>query len=324
MKSLRYKIFLYTLAPLFVVLFSVSIISIYNKSLTEHKILIERLNTYRYLLESGDLTFETSKDKEQLSSLLGEKIEFSRIIDSDRNILFSSEIDDNTLSSKEDAHNIEDAFNGVDIIKNDYHYGDKSLTVVFSPIVVNGKIVAVIHQGISNEDSASRIWGYSMFIITINIIGIIISFVFIFFLLNISILDRILKLKKFAMDIESGNLNSQIDVGSQDEIGELSTIFNSMTKKLRESYTVLEEKIKERTRELEEERGSLERKVSERTIQLEKMKNDLKEMVRERTKKLNDKLDELQRINKLMINRELKMIELKKEIDILKNNKIIN
>lgn len=44
----------------------------------------------------------------------------------------------------------------------------------------------------------------------------------------------------------------------------------------------------------------------------------LEQTVQERTHELNQKLDELEKMNKLMIDRELKMVELKKEIDDLK------
>ena len=44
---------------------------------------------------------------------------------------------------------------------------------------------------------------------------------------------------------------------------------------------------------------------------LQSAKRQLEEKVRERTKELNDKLYELEKFNKVAVNRELKMIELK-------------
>lgn len=62
----------------------------------------------------------------------------------------------------------------------------------------------------------------------------------------------------------------------------------------------------------------LEKKVLERTAELEGLKNDLEKIVEERTKELEEKVKELERFQGLMVGREIKMIELKKEIEKLK------
>ncbi len=83
-------------------------------------------------------------------------------------------------------------------------------------------------------------------------------------------------------EISAGNLDKRVKITSQDEIGTLGNAFNNMAEKLQSLYTGLEQQVKERTVVLEE-----------KTAELEKM-------------------------NKLMVGRELKMIELKKEIATLK------
>ena len=119
--------------------------------------------------------------------------------------------------------------------------------------------------------------------------------------------------------VTGGDLNKKVKIESKDEIGQLGVAFNQMTDKLRESYTSLEGKIKERTNELEVEKGSLEKKVLERTAELQSLKDELEKDVLERTNELNTKLVEVEQMNKLMSNRELKMIELKGEIMDLQN-----
>lgn len=121
--------------------------------------------------------------------------------------------------------------------------------------------------------------------------------------------------------ITNGDLSKKIEIKATDEIGQLGVAFNEMTSKLKESYEVLESRITERTKELQEERGSLEKKVDERTSELEGLKNNLEKTVIERTKNLNSKVLELERMNDLMVGREIKMAELKKEIEKLKNKK---
>jgi methyl-accepting chemotaxis protein len=82
--------------------------------------------------------------------------------------------------------------------------------------------------------------------------------------------------------VAEGNLDYQLSASSDDELGVLASGFNSMTAKLKTSYSDLENKVKLRTEEL------------------------------------NQKLDELERMNKLMVGRELKMTEMKNEIEELK------
>jgi len=60
-------------------------------------------------------------------------------------------------------------------------------------------------------------------------------------------------------------------------------------------------------------RKSLEEQLAEHTRSLETI-------VAERTKELAGRVQELERINKVMVGREMKMIELKKEIDNLKKS----
>lgn len=60
------------------------------------------------------------------------------------------------------------------------------------------------------------------------------------------------KLEEAAMKVSSGDLRAQAEIISQDEIGGLAQIFNSMINQLRQLYEGLEQKVKERTQELAE------------------------------------------------------------------------
>lgn len=86
----------------------------------------------------------------------------------------------------------------------------------------------------------------------------------------------------------------------------------------------LEQTVKERTAEVEKTKLALEHTVTERTIELEKTKSELEKAVAERTEELNEKLLEAEEMNKLMVGRELKMIELKNEIAALKGQSLTN
>ncbi len=70
------------------------------------------------------------------------------------------------------------------------------------------------------------------------------------FLVSRSILNPIKNLQDGIIVIGKGDLAHKIQVTSKDEIGALATAFNEMTHKLEESYSILEDKVRERTTEL--------------------------------------------------------------------------
>ncbi len=92
-----------------------------------------------------------------------------------------------------------------------------------------------------------------------------------------------------------------------------------LVESLNRSKEELEDKVRERTKELEEAKTVLEIKVKARTRELEELNKTLEEQVKERTKELQERVNELERFHQLTIGRELRMIELKKEIKKLKN-----
>lgn len=100
---------------------------------------------------------------------------------------------------------------------------------------------------------------------------------------------------KAAEAVRSGNLDVQTNIKGKDEIGTLASIFDQMVVNIKNSRAELEKYSK-----------TLEQQVAERTKQLEESK-----------KTLEEKLVELERMNKLMVGREIKMTELKAQIDTL-------
>ncbi len=156
------------------------------------------------------------------------------------------------------------------------------------------------------EEAISQITNLALFIgILIFIIGFFLSF-----LLSRNITKPIISLRDAAIEIGKGNLDKEIQVKTKDEIGELAEALSQMTGDLKKSRKDIEEYSK-----------GLEEKIKERTKELSGLTENLDEQVKERTKELNQKIGDLERMNKLMINRELKMAELKKEIEELKKLK---
>lgn len=95
-------------------------------------------------------------------------------------------------------------------------------------------------------------------------------------------------LKKISLglkQIKEGKLGVKIDVKQKNEIGEIANNFNEMTSDLEKSRQQLEEYSK-----------------------------TLEEKVKSRTEELSEKVQEFEKMNNLMVGREVKMIELKKRI----------
>ena len=79
-----------------------------------------------------------------------------------------------------------------------------------------------------------------------------------------SISKPVTKLAQTTQAIAQGDFSLRVDIATDDEIGELAASFNNMAGKLKESYTDLEEKVKERTAKLSSANAKLEEEVAER------------------------------------------------------------
>jgi len=264
MLSLRYKILLLTIVPLALVLIFIGVLTINNKLNTEKTVLLERLSTYRTFIESGDISFETSADKIKLEALFNEKVEFSEIIGKNYEVMYSSENSTTPFMTAEDKTEIDDAFNGIETAKNiAASNGKKAAFVIISPLIVNNKVVAVLHQGISNEKSSQRIKAYMLYIILSIFGGIITCIVLISILSDKIILKNIYNLKNATLEIQKGNLDKKIELNTNDEIGELAETFNQMTIELKKSKEHLEKYNYNLEHEVDERTKELNRKVLE-------------------------------------------------------------
>jgi len=100
--------------------------------------------------------------------------------------------------------------------------------------------------------------------------------------------------------------------------GEMGSSFSSDLKK--RTIDLIKAK-EEATRAYEEAEGAkqvLEVRVRARTKELKELAESLEKKVEKRTEELQEKMEELQKFNKLSIGREIKMVELKDEIEYLK------
>ena len=146
---------------------------------------------------------------------------------------------------------------------------------------VLGEVYVYMTTSLMKEELMNAFWHRAYEMILINIFLIFVLIVG----LRIKVVNPVKKLKEAALKISKGNLNTKVQVRSKNELGDLALTFNQMTKDLKE----LNHTIAKHNKELERE-------------------------VEKRTEEINKKSNELESFNKIAVGRELKMIELKKEL----------
>lgn len=137
---------------------------------------------------------------------------------------------------------------------------------------------------------------------------------FIIIILNRNLVYPLQQLLQGTQKIIKGDFETKINVKTKDEIEDLANAFNEMVKNLKASQEFMEES-----------KAVLEIKVKARTRELKEMADNLEREVEQRTKELQRRLKELEKFHKLTVGREIRMVELKKEIkdleEKLKNKK---
>jgi len=166
--------------------------------------------------------------------------------------------------------------------------GAKVLRVI-TPVYIGGQRVGIYNIKLSLDPLEKVIAKTKKEFLLITLISILAIVGILSFSIKITVIDPIKQLLKGMDKIGSGGLDYRVRTKRQDEIGDLFSSLN-----------VMAEKLKDRTEALKREREGLAEKVAQKT------------------KELQEKVDDLEKFNKLTIGREIKMVELKKEIDKLK------
>jgi HAMP domain-containing protein len=286
--SIKFKVLIFTLFPLVVILLCIGILAVINKLESEQNLVVDRLSTYRSLLESGTLSFESLKDMEKLEVLLDEKVLHAEIIKKDRSVSYQTNTDTPEIRDQHLSPSIDEAFLGVETIEQIEEDGNQLLLFV-TPLIVNNKVVGVLRIDLSNDQITARVTQFTLFIFILVIVGILVCYFLITALLTSSIIKNIEDLKIAATNIEQGDLETPVTSPSHDEIGELAETLEQMRKEVKNSRK-----------------------------QLESANKNLESQVQDRTAQLKTKLDELESLNRFMVDREVKMVELKRELEELR------
>ncbi len=179
----------------------------------------------------------------------------------------------------------------------------KKMLSVTNPISAGGRTVGTYEIFLSLNDLDNTLKKtYIRFALSL-IIGVLLAVILGALLLRSLVLMPINKLNKAIKEFGRGNLQYRIHDYPDDEIGKVAKGFNQMSHSLEKRYEQLE---------------NLNQQLKERTTELEQLRDNLEEKVGSRTKELRGKVEELEAIQRVTTGRELKMMELKEEIQRLK------
>ncbi len=187
------------------------------------------------------------------------------------------------------------------------HEGEKAVEMVMPIEVLSGQPDYYVKYIVSFESFQKQM------LLMYRDIGI--SFILVFIFLTIisiifysNITKPIKELSELTKKIKEGDLSSKIETNGygKDEFGSLAEDFNVMIKELKKSQEEgkQEQKIIEENLKKELEKAEVEKKeINQEKVEIEK-----------KLAELEIKNKELEKTNKFMVDRELKMIELKKEL----------
>lgn len=248
--GLRWKIILLTMIPFLMVLIALSALTVQDKTQNERDLVLNRIDSYVNLLESGDLSFESVQQKEKLEKMFDERVISSELIGRGGSVIYAA----GTPEHEVDPELIENAFGGFMVTHTIQH--ETPVLISLYPIIVEETVVGVLHLELSFERSNERIKKYTFFILLLNAYGLVASFLLVWFLSQQIVINRLEALTDMSSEIGKGKLKQRIDIQSFDELGILASAFNNMAGELGRRKQQLDEergKVLDKVKELEEQ-----------------------------------------------------------------------
>jgi len=257
------------------------------------------------LLYSSQFKYNESDDREEVDDVLLESIagiedvRYIQVIEGDGSVKKTSLEEERGFDEKlvdvartaldTDKTQVRDGIIEGERVKKIVHPGKEGQVIVLASSV----------EDLLKEAKELAYMGYAWVFSTLLFIFFVFIVIFYF-----SVISPIKKICKEQEKIGRGKLRiDPIKPRGTKEVRSISHSFNRMVRRLR-GY---QEKM-------EEQKQVLEIRVNARTKELKELNEELERQVDERTKELKRQVEEYEKANKLMVGREVKMVELKKEL----------
>ncbi len=242
MKYISQKIFLSVLV--LIVLLSFSIIIFVSRTVTnnyEHTF-EQELQRVTVVSEAQILSLLKSKEYEKLLALtkkFGENsgIRFT-VINSQGAVIADSYADKDTMENHSTRPEVSDAFNsdeGIGITKRYSETSQLDMLYYAKRIDLNDKESNVLRLSFFMADVKTTTSRIVKQILGISVVLVIISIVIVYFFSH-GITQPIVNLTEASKEIASGDFDVRVEVSGNDEIANLATHFNEMTKKNQELF----------------------------------------------------------------------------------------
>jgi len=213
------------------------------------------------------------------------------------------------------------------------HNGNNHTLTVITPIHLGGQVVGTYEMTVSMNSAYADLDARVKNLIAISMVFLFFLIISFLYLLRIHVIKPIKIFRDAANIIGEGNLDTQIQIKSKDELGELADAFNKMTDDLKKSrdeiekYSeTLEDQVDERTRELEKSREELsslnkdlEKKVQERTAEVQHLLKQKDDFIGQLGHDLKNPLTPLVGLLPILRDKE-KDPNIKEQLDVIINN----